>query len=63
MPSSTPRCVPGHVPSKRDLDGRYAVNDPALFLYDAAEVPSGVIFNLEPDGLSKYTEIDVAPEG
>lgn len=30
----------------------------ALFVYDAAEVPSGMIFNIEPENLEGYTVVD-----
>jgi hypothetical protein len=42
---------------KLAANGRYIVNDPAVFVYDAAEWPSGLIFNA--DSLSGYTVIDV----
>jgi hypothetical protein len=43
---------------KLAANGRYIVNDPAVFVYDAAEWPSGLIFNA--DSLSGYTVIDVS---
>ncbi|HEV3473998.1 MAG TPA: hypothetical protein VG602_01350 [Actinomycetota bacterium] len=40
-------------------NGRYIVNDPAVFVYDAPQWPSGLIFNVEPEGLADYAVIDV----
>lgn len=39
------------------VNGVYIINDPAVFVYDASEVPSGIIFNLDT-GLNAYTKID-----
>jgi hypothetical protein len=41
------------------LNGRYIVNDPALFVYDTAEVPSAITFNLENNVMGAYTKIDL----
>jgi hypothetical protein len=41
-------------------NGRFIVNDPAIFVYDAADWPSGLIFNVESEGLSNYAVIDVS---
>jgi hypothetical protein len=44
------------------VSGTYVVDDNTLFVYDTSEVPSGLIFNLEPGGLTPYTSIDISPE-
>jgi hypothetical protein len=41
------------------VNGRYAVNDPVVFVYDTSEVPSGLSFNLESTVMGPYTKIDV----
>ena len=33
----------------------------AVFLFDRADVPSGMVFNIEPDKLAGYTVLDLAP--
>ncbi|MFN2543544.1 MAG: hypothetical protein ABR600_03090 [Actinomycetota bacterium] len=43
------------------LSGTYVANDNTLFVYDASEVPSGFIFNLEPAGFGPYAPLDLAP--
>lgn len=35
----------------------YLAGDEAMFVYDSAEVPSGIVFNLEPSGLGAYTQL------
>jgi hypothetical protein len=40
------------------VNGVYIINDPAVFVYDTSEVPSGISFNLD-GSLSSYTKIDV----
>jgi hypothetical protein len=37
----------------------YFVGDDAIYVYDTSEVPSGMIFNLEPSGLGAYSEIQL----
>ncbi|MGH2693145.1 MAG: hypothetical protein ACRDHM_11720 [Actinomycetota bacterium] len=39
----------------------FTVNDTGVYVYDAAEVPSGLVFNLEQTKLGSYTKIDVTP--
>ena len=36
----------------------YFGNTPTAMFYDAAEVPSGLIFNLEPDSMTGFTQIE-----
>jgi hypothetical protein len=33
----------------------------SVLFYDSAEVPSGLIFNLEPENMTGFTQIDVTP--
>lgn len=40
----------------------YFIGDDSVYVYDAAEVPSGMIFNLEKSGLSSYSEIQLQVE-
>jgi len=35
----------------------YFIGDDAIYVYDTSEVPSGMIFNLEPAGLGTYSQI------
>lgn len=39
----------------------YFPGDEAMYVYDTSEVPSGMIFNLEPESLGSYTPLSVAP--
>ena len=39
------------------VNGVYAINDPAVFLYDASDAASGISFNLDA-GLNGYTKLD-----
>jgi len=35
----------------------YFPGDEAMYVYDTSEVPSGIVFNLEPAGLGAYTQL------
>jgi hypothetical protein len=37
--------------------GTGLASEAAFFVYDTSEVPSGLIFNLEPENLSSYTQV------
>jgi hypothetical protein len=39
------------------VHGTGLATEAALFVYDTSEVPSGMIFNLEPEKLADYTVI------
>ncbi|MGH2693146.1 MAG: hypothetical protein ACRDHM_11725 [Actinomycetota bacterium] len=38
----------------------YFPGDEAMYVYDTSEVPSGIAFNLEPSGLTSYTQLQPA---
>ncbi len=42
------------------VNGTFAINDAGAFAYDAQDVPSGLIFNLESNKMSGYTKIDAS---
>ncbi len=44
------------------VSGMFTVNDPVVYLYGSSDAPSGVVFNMEPDNLTPYAVIDLAPE-
>jgi hypothetical protein len=33
----------------------------SVLFYDSAEVPSGLVFNLEPENMTGFTQIDTTP--
>jgi hypothetical protein len=38
-------------------------SNPTIVFYDAAEAPTGLIFNLEPERMGGYTQVDLAATG
>ena len=44
------------------ISGTGLASEAAVFVYDTTEVPSGMVFNIEPEQLSKYTVFSAAGE-